>query len=119
MAEINLTINGRSYGIACDDGQEKRVIELGRYVDDRLREIGRSGAASNDSHLLVLTALIMADELMDLKDRAANGKDGVGASVESPLGALQITEEDEAALVEAIDLMAARIDSIAGSIGKL
>lgn len=39
MAEVNLSIYGKSYGIACDDGQEDRVLELGGYVDARLREI--------------------------------------------------------------------------------
>ena len=71
MAEVNLTINGRNYGIACDDGQERRVQALGQYVDQRLKEIARAGAASNESHLLFLTSIILADEIFDLKDGLA------------------------------------------------
>ena len=60
MAEVNLAIHGRSYGIACDDGQESRVMEVGRYVDARAREISQAGAAGNETHLMVLTALVLA-----------------------------------------------------------
>lgn len=111
MAEITLTINGRNYGIACDDGQERRVMELGRYVDQRLREIARAGAATNESHLLVLTTIILADEIADMK---AHG----GMSLGSTTG-VKMTDDEEEAIVSAIDLLAGRIDQIASSLQKL
>ncbi len=112
MAEISITINGRNYGIACDDGQEKRVQELGRYVDMRLREIARAGAATNESHLLVLTTIILADEIADMKAH--------GAMIPQPSQTgVRMTDEEEESIVSAIDLLAARIDQIAGSLQKL
>ncbi len=114
MAEVNLTINGRNYGIACDDGQERRVKDLGSYVDQRLKEIARAGAASNESHLLVLTAIILADEIFDLKDGLAAIENGR----KEPIG-VSMSDEDEEAIVNAIDLLAKRIDSIAGNLQKL
>lgn len=112
MAEISITINGRNYGIACDDGQEKRVQELARYVDFRLKEIARAGAASNESHLLVLTSIILADEIADMK------AGGVPVSQQKAVG-VKMSDEDEEAIVSAIDLLAARIDQIAGNLQKL
>ncbi len=115
MAEISITINGRNYGIACDDGQEKRVQELARYVDARLREIARAGAASNESHLLVLTAIILSDEISDLKSQGA-------AMARQPQHAalgVKMSDEEEEEIVSAIDLLAARIDQIAGNLQKL
>lgn len=114
MAEVNLTINGRNYGIACDDGQERRVQALGQYVDGRLKEIARAGAASNEAHLLFLTSIILADEVFDLKDGLA----AVENSQSQPIG-VRMSEEDEEAIVSAIDLLARRIDSIAGNLQKL
>lgn len=114
MAEISITINGRNYGIACDDGQEKRVRELAAYVDARLREIARAGAASNESHLLVLTSIILADEVADLRMSGA----GAAQQPQAPVG-VAMSEEDEEAIVSAIDLLAARIDSIASSLQKM
>lgn len=114
MAEISITINGRNYGIACDDGQERRVQELARYVDVRLREIARAGGATNESHLLVLTAIILADEIADMK---ASGP-AVPQPQPMPVG-VRMSDEEEEAIVSAIDLLASRIDAIAGSLQKL
>lgn len=112
MAEINVLINGRSYGMACDDGQEQRVQDLAKYVDARLKEIAKSGAAGTESHLLVLTALVMADEIFDLRD-------GMRASESQDSSGIRLSEDEEGDLVSAIDHLAARIDSIAGNLQKL
>ncbi len=108
MAEVTLTINGRSFGISCDDGQEQRVIDLGHYVDARLKDISRAGAATNESHLMVLTSLLLADEIFDLRDNVANlGGDANQA---------QTLKQDELVMAQAIDSLADRIDTIADRI---
>ena len=111
MAEVSVGINGRQYGMVCDDGQEKRVNDLGRYVDSKLKQISASGAANNETHLLVLTSLLLADELLDLKDRVSNQNNPQGASNASP--------EDEKLIVDAIDHLAGRIQIIAERVGGL
>lgn len=113
MAEVNISINGRSFGIACDDGQEQRVMDLANFVDGRLKDIAQAGAGTNDSHLLVLTSIVMADELFDMRDNVSN--DG---SKES-LGNLQITQADEGVIVDALDQMTDRIQAIAGNLQKI
>lgn len=110
MAEVNLNINGRNYGIACDSGQEKRVKDLGYYIDQRIKEISRAGAASNDSHLLILTALMLADEIFDLRDEMSELSEKAGES--------DAVREEDALMVRAIDHLAERIDLIAGRIAK-
>ncbi len=101
MAEVTLTINGRNYGISCDDGQEQRVVDLGHYVDSRMKDISRSGAASNDTHLLVLTALMLADESFDARQNADQN------------GQAAAPQEDELVIARVIDQLADRIDTIA------
>ena len=108
MAEITLTINGRNFGIACDDGQEQRVMELGHYVDSRLKDIARAGAASNESHLLVLTALMLADEIFDLRDSVSE----LGGQAQDS----QVMQQDELVIAQAIDHLADRIETIASRI---
>lgn len=112
MAEVNISINGRKFGIACDDGQEQRVTDLANFVDSRLKEIAKAGAGANESHLLVLTSIVLADELFDLRDNAAN-------SNRAPLNGLQITRDEEGTIVNAIDQMAGRIEAIAGNLQKI
>ena len=105
MAEVSLTIHGRNYNISCEDGQEQRVQGLGRYVDSKLREIAKAGAATTESHLLVLTALLLADEIVDLRDNIAILGDQAEMSTRF--------QQEEALMVRAIDSLAGRIDIIA------
>lgn len=104
MAEVSVSINGRKYGMECDDGQESRVVDLGQYVDHKVKQIASAGAASGESHLLVLTSLMLADEIMELKKYVANGNNPAAPGA-SP--------EDEALIVKAIDHLAGRIEEIA------
>ena len=115
MAEVTLRINGRNYGLACEDGQEERVKALGSYVDQRVKEIAQAGMATSESHLMFLLSIILADEIFDLKDGLAAANSN-GRS--EPLQ-IQMSEADEAEIIQTIDKLAARIDSIAGNIGKL
>ena len=110
MGEITLTINSRNFGISCDDGQEQRVTDLGHYVDSRLKDIARAGAASSESHLLVLTALMLADEVFDLRDHVTS----LGGTEED----MQAMKQDELVIAQAIDHLAERIDNIAGRMQK-
>lgn len=112
MGEVNLSIHGKSYGIACDDGQEGRVADLGRYVDVRLREIAASGAASSDAHLLVLTALMMADEIYEMREAMRH-------LVPASSVRQRVSEDDERHIVEAIEHLAGRIDSVAARLQKI
>jgi cell division protein ZapA len=111
MAEVNLTINGRNYGIACDDGQEKRLRDLGYYVDQRLKEIAKAGAATNETHLMVLASLMLADEVFDLRDN-------LGA-IDEQVQVTQSLVRDDAAIADAINDLAGRVGEIADRIQKV
>ena len=118
MAEINVTIHGKEYGIACDDGQEGRVQQLAKYIDAQLKDIASAGAASNESHLLVLTALVIADEMFDMREQQAQQAraQSVPATVRYQE---RLSAEDEELIAEAINHLAARIDSVADRLQKM
>ena len=112
MAEVNISLNGRTYEISCDAGQEGRIVDLAAYIDQRLQQISRSGAAYNDAHLLVLTTLVLADELFEIQE----GKPAAArpAAAPAPVAAAPVAnKEEELALAKLIEQVAKRIDSIA------
>jgi len=121
MAEVNLAIHGKSYGIACDDGQEQRVTEVGRYVDTRARDIAAAGAASNETHLLVLTALVLADEVKELQEtmkvRSAN-VNGAAYNGAANGDAARVAEE-ERRICDAISQLTTRLDSVASRLSNI
>ena len=111
MADVSLTINGKVFNIACDDGQEQRVVDLGRYIDSRVKDIASSGAASNDIHLLVLASLMLADEVFDLREYIHQS----GGQIPQEAGAL---EQEGLAIAEAIENLAERIEGIADKMSQ-
>ncbi len=108
MAEVSITINGRHYGISCEDGQEARVRDLGHYVDARLKDIARAGAANSEAHLLVLTTLLLADEIFDLRNDVSY--------LDAQVRQTEEVRNEEGALVGAIEQIAERIEKVAGRI---
>lgn len=120
MAQVNLTIHGKSYSIACDPGQEKRVQDLGRQVDARMREIAAAGAATTEMHLMVLASLVMADEIQDLRENV-NGLNAQMRQSARPSVRQQerLSEEEESEILSAIDHLAARIDTVAERLAKI
>ncbi|MCB1556330.1 MAG: cell division protein ZapA [Alphaproteobacteria bacterium] len=114
MAEVSLNIHGHAYGVSCDDGQESRVAELGRYIDHRLREMAAAGAAASESHLLVLTGLMLADEIYELREALHKTEEALStitdrAETRSSSG---LSAEDEQAAVEILASLADRIGSV-------
>jgi len=67
MAQVTVKINGYTYGVGCEDGQEAHLQAMAAQVDARVESIKALGGNSGESRLLVLAALLMADELHDLR----------------------------------------------------
>ena len=123
MGEVTITINGHNYGIFCDDGQEQRVMDLGHHVDSKIRDIARAGAANNESHLLVLTAIMLADESFDLRESMNVLGDEITETMPPPAAASpppppQDNQAEEAEVAQAMDQLAGRIDLVAGQIAQ-
>ena len=68
MAQVSLTVNGRPYAVTCDDGQEARIRRLGEYVDAKVAEFARGVGQVGEARLLLLAALVIADELADANE---------------------------------------------------
>ena len=65
MGEVAITVNGRSYRFECGDGEEARLSELAAYVKSRMDGIKREHGNIGEERLLVMTALLIADDLWD------------------------------------------------------
>lgn len=65
MPTLDVVINGRRHTVQCGDGEEARLRRLAAYVDGRVRELVQQYGQIGDTRLLVLAALLIADELDD------------------------------------------------------
>ena len=114
MSEVTLKINNRGYSLACDNGQEQRLVDLAHYVDGHLQNIAQAGAATNEAHLLVLTSLVMADEIYELRDTVAQLQNSM--SQKNVDSSASRSADDDALIAEAIDHLAGKIEHIAARI---
>ncbi|MDH5748235.1 MAG: cell division protein ZapA [Rhodospirillales bacterium] len=106
MPKVDLTINGRSYQVSCQDGQEDYLLELTDYVNGKMSELIKSVGHLSESHLLVMCNLLIADELSELRDDMKALKNAVPEGISATNGA------DEA-FGAGIEALANRIESIA------
>ncbi len=106
MAEIQITVNGRGYDVACHDGEEERLRGLARDLDRRVVTLAQSVGQVGDTRLLLMTCLLIADELAEAKAETQRAK-----AAEAP--ARRALEER---LVATLDRLTQRIESIAAEL---
>jgi cell division protein ZapA len=104
MAQVTITINGRAYPVACNEGEEQRIAELARYVDAKVKAFAKDLGQIGEARLLVLAALVLADELADVQAATGRPQSGNGAAVE------------EGKLAAGIENLAQRIEAIAAKL---
>ena len=96
MAEVNLTIAGRSYQVGCRAGEEENLVAAARMVDAKSREALSGLGTLSESRQLLFASLLLADQLLE--------KPGAAAAMVDP------------ELAPRIEAIAERIESLAKSL---
>ncbi len=97
MAEVEITIAGRPYRVACRAGEEANLLAAGALVDAKSREAIAGLGTLSESRQLLFAALLLADQIVD------------GRQDEIPTG-------PDPELVERTDKLAERLESIADAL---
>jgi cell division protein ZapA len=70
MAQVSVTIDGRKYRLACNEGEEARLEQLAGMVDDKINELRRAFGEIGDQRLVVMAALTFADQYAEARAAA-------------------------------------------------
>jgi cell division protein ZapA len=106
MAQLTIHVNGRPYSVGCEDGQEAHLLEIARLFDRQVRQVSQEVGQLGETRLFLMGALLLADELSDLKLRLAHNQ--------SELARLQNEQTRvEIRAIKAIDAAADRIEKLA------
>jgi len=110
MSHINVTINGRQYRMACEEGQEVRLLKLAESLESRVEELRGKFGEIGDARLTVMAALTVCDELLDANQRIR----AIEEELES-LGNVRVAAADHArttqvAVAKALNAAADRIE---------
>ena len=71
MSVVSIPIVNRNYPMGCEDGQEGRLIELGRLVDARARQILDKIGPLPESSLLATLCIVLIDEIQNKKEASS------------------------------------------------
>jgi len=108
LGQVTVRVGGYSHPVSCEDGQEAHLIALAAEVDRRVASVKTMGGSYGEPRLLLLAALLLADEVHDLKVEVAQARAGV-------LPPLPATDPR---LAERLVRVAERIEGIAADLGK-
>lgn len=112
MAQINVTINGRQFRIACDDGQEESLEALAKNLDERIENLRGNFGEIGDTRLTVMAAIQVADELAEAGRRIRRMEEELIALQDGRVVASDRAKAAQAAVISAFNSAAERIEGI-------
>ena len=69
MAQVTLRINGYAFTLGCKDGEEKHLEAMGAEVSRRIEGVRLAAGPSGEARMLVMAALLMADNIFELRTK--------------------------------------------------
>jgi cell division protein ZapA len=112
MAQVSVTINGRQFRMACEDGQEGHLINLARELDARIGALRRKFGEIGDTRLTVMAAITVADELAEAAARIKRLEEEIAALESAQVATSDRNKAAQVAIASALGAAAERVESI-------
>jgi cell division protein ZapA len=118
MPLVNVMINQRSYTVACDEGEQEHLQELAAHVDAKVHGLLESVGQAGEQRLLVMAALLIADEYFEAEARLEKraGEVEAIAGVRDEITTRFAAREREA--VAMLETAAKQVEDIAARLGR-
>ena len=110
MSHINVTINGRQYRMACEEGQEVRLLKLAESLETRIQSLRGKFGEIGDARLTVMAALTVCDELVDVGNRVRTMEQELTELRDFRNAAVERARMTQTAVVNALNAAAERIE---------
>ena len=110
MNHINVTINGRQYRMACEAGQEVRLLRLAESLESRVESLRGKFGEIGDARLTVMAALTVCDELVDANNRIRSLEEELDALRDVRVVAADRARATQVAVANALNSAAERIE---------
>ncbi len=110
MSHINVTINGRQYRMACEEGQEVRLLKLAESLEARVEQLRGKFGEIGDQRLTVMAALTACDELLDANARIRNLEKELSGRRAVRVAAGDRARQTQTAVANALNAAAERIE---------
>jgi cell division protein ZapA len=118
MSQVNVTINGRQFRTACEDGQEDHVTDLARDLDARIEGLRAKFGEIGDTRLTVMAALTVADELAEMGLRVKRLEQELAALQDARVSAADRSKTAQAAVAAALAAAAERVENVTRKLNR-
>jgi cell division protein ZapA len=112
MSQVNVTINGRQFRMACEDGQEDHLTDLAREFDIRIEGLRAKFGEIGDTRLTVMAAITLADELSEMGTRIKRLEEDLAATQGAQVAVADRNNAAQAAVAATLTSAAERIESV-------
>ena len=116
MAKVSITVNGRPYAIACEDGQEPQLRDLAAELNDEVKSLAAAVGQIGDGQLLVITGLSLIDRLNDLRRELTALREQARAGKAADKARVKIAETHAADLESQIVAALKRLEALTASL---
>ncbi len=110
MNHINVTINGRQYRMACEEGQEVRLLKLAESFETRIQNLRGKFGEIGDARLTVMASLTVCDELLDAVNRIRSLEEELATLRDVRASAADRAKATQTAVANALNAAADRIE---------
>ena len=112
MSQVSVTINGRQFRMACEDGQEGHLMNLARELDNRINNLRNKFGEIGDTRLTVMAAITVADELSEAGQRIKRLEEELAALQNAQVATSDRNKAAQAAIAVALSKAAERVENI-------
>ncbi|MBN9037810.1 MAG: cell division protein ZapA [Rhizobiales bacterium] len=113
MSQVTVTIDGKQYRMACDEGQEEHLIELAGRFDRYVLHLKDSFGEIGDQRLTVMAGIMVLDELSELQRRVRGLESEIATLRKTRDDALTKANKNDEALTGALSGLAERMETLA------
>jgi cell division protein ZapA len=113
MAQVNVTIGGRTYRMACDDGQEEHLMKLARDLDQKISHLREAFGEVGDTRLTVMAAITISDELSETRRRIRGLEQEIEGLKEARIASVERVDAIERTSAQGLERAAERIERLA------
>ena len=118
MSQVNVTISGRQFRMACEDGQEDHLRQLAQELDARIVALRGQFGEIGDARLTVMAALMIADELSEAGNKLKRLEQDHAALQDARGIATDRAQATQAAIAAAFTSAAERIEGMAKKLSQ-
>jgi cell division protein ZapA len=112
MSQVTVTINGRQFRMACEDGQEGHLIRLAQELDQRIDKLRGNFGEIGDARLTIMAALTVVDELADTAGRLKRVEQELASLQDARVASAEHAKATQAAISAALNAAAERIEGL-------